>query len=72
MCFTNYIYFHYCKADGLSQEEIKSINSEISSTAASAISSISYANSKCAETEKNWHSSVFYHNLSIYVKGQIQ
>lgn len=53
ICFTNYIYFHYCKADGLSQEEIKSINSEISSPTSSAISSISYANSKCAETERN-------------------
>lgn len=75
ICFTNYIYFHYCKADGLSQEKIKSINSEISSTAGSAISSISYANRKCAETEKDWHSpglGYFYHNLRIDVKKQIQ
>lgn len=48
ICVTNDIYFHYSKADGLSREEIKSINSEISSMVGSGISRISYANSKCA------------------------
>lgn len=73
ICVTNDIYFHYSKADGLSREEIKSINSEISSMVGSGISRISYANSKCArdgEKKKSWHwpgMDYFYCNLTVYI-----